>query len=57
MFLVENCELEGEMQLDPGEDIELKKVHLDNVNNLIEDGTIRHSLVICAFKFLDSHRK
>tara|TARA_B100000579_G_C22819810_1_gene849932 strand:- start:1392 stop:1934 length:543 start_codon:yes stop_codon:yes gene_type:complete len=57
MFLIENCKFEGEMKLDPGEDIDLRKVSLDEVNNLIDDGTIRHSLVICAFKFFDSHCK
>ena len=43
------------MQLDPGEDIDLRKVKISDVNNLIDNGTIRHSLVICAFKFFDSH--
>ena len=55
MFLIENCKQIGEMQLDPGEDIDLRKVKISDVNNLIDNGTIRHSLVICAFKFFDSH--
>ena len=57
MFLIENCEQVGDMKLDPGEDIDLKKVKLSEVNNLIDVGKIRHSLVICAFKFFDSYSK
>ena len=57
MFLIENCEQVGEMKLDPGEDIDLRKVKLSEVNNLIDVGKIRHSLVICAFKFFDSYSK
>ena len=37
--------------------IDLRKVKLSEVNNLIDVGKIRHSLVICAFKFFDSYSK
>ena len=57
MFLVEECKYEGEQELDPGEDIEIQKIDIDKIKGLIEDGTIGHSLVICAFNFLNSYRE
>ena len=57
MFLIEECKCEGEQELDPGEDIEIQKIDISKIKGLIEDGTIGHSLVICAFNFLNSHRE
>jgi len=57
MFLVEECKYEGKQELDPGEDIEVQKINIKKIKDLIKDGTIGHSLVICAFNFLDLHRK
>lgn len=53
MFLVEECYYDGEPNLDPGEDISVKKIKRIDVKKLIRDGTIRHSLVVCAFNFLE----
>ena len=57
MFLVEECKYEGKQELDPGEDIEVQKINISKIKDLIKDGTIGHSLVICAFNFLDLYRK
>ena len=51
--LIEDCFYSCEQNLDPGEDIEVTKIKLDNINSLIKEGTIRHSLVICAFNLLN----
>ena len=47
--LIENCALVSKQKLDPGEDIAVETVSQRNVQELIRDGTIRHSLVIAAF--------
>ena len=47
--LIENCVLVSKQKLDPGEDIIVETVSQRNVQELIRDGTIRHSLVIAAF--------
>ena len=47
--LIENCVLVSKQKLDPGEDIAVETVSQRNVQELIRDGTIRHSLVIAAF--------
>ena len=47
--LIENCVLVSKQKLDPGEDIAVETVSQRNIQELIRDGTIRHSLVIAAF--------
>ena len=51
--LIENCECVSEQKLDPGEDIAVEKVSQRNIQELIRNGTIRHSLVIAAFSLYD----
>ena len=52
-ILIENCEKMDEQQLDPGEDINVQIASMDEVKNLIDNGIIRHSLVISAFRLYD----
>lgn len=52
-IIIENCRITSEQNLDPGEDINVTKIHKNDIQTLIKDGTIRHSLVICAFAFLN----
>ena len=51
-MLVEGVKRISEQNLDPGEDIVVELVPYSKISELIEDGTIRHSLVICAFHLL-----
>ena len=53
--LVEGVKRVTEQKLDPGEDIMIELVPYSKINGLIEDGTIRHSLVICAFYLLSQN--
>ena len=47
--LIENCVLVSKQKLDPGEDIAVETVSQRNIQELIRNGTIRHSLVLAAF--------
>jgi 8-oxo-dGTP pyrophosphatase MutT (NUDIX family) len=49
LFVAENCQRVGPPRPDPRERIEVVTYPLDEVPQLIADGAIRHSLVICAF--------
>lgn len=55
-FLVENCRRVGDLQLDPGEDIEVVLRPLDEISRLIEAGEITNALVVCAFWWLSEKR-
>lgn len=55
-YLIENARLVGELQLDPGEDIAVRRVPLEAVPRLLRDGLITHSLVVAAFHWLALHR-
>jgi 8-oxo-dGTP pyrophosphatase MutT (NUDIX family) len=50
MFLVEDCEREGELVLDAGEDIEVVVMPLPEVLSLLESGGISHALVAVALQ-------
>jgi|TARA_B100000676_G_scaffold13_1_gene13 ADP-ribose pyrophosphatase len=56
-ILVENCEKVSEQNLDPGEDIEVDVVSETKVNDYIDKGIIRHSLVLSAFRLYDIIKK
>ena len=56
-ILVENCEKVSEQNLDPGEDIEVDVVSETKVNDHIDKGIIRHSLVLSAFRLYDIVKK
>ena len=54
---LENCERLNEQNLDPGEDIEVKIIQERDVQKHIDEGTIRHSLVLSAFRLYDIEKK
>lgn len=55
-YLMENCQLLADQQLDPGEDVEVVRAPLSEVPQLIATGAIKHSLVICGFWWLALRR-
>ncbi|OIR21730.1 MAG: hypothetical protein BEU01_00205 [Marine Group III euryarchaeote CG-Epi4] len=52
-ILIQNCEKVDTQNLDPGEDIEVEIVSQRNVQKHINEGNIRHSLVLSAFRLYD----
>ena len=52
-FLAEGCGVVGELQQDPGEDIEVVLQPLADVKALLASGAISHALVAVAFQKLD----
>jgi 8-oxo-dGTP pyrophosphatase MutT (NUDIX family) len=55
-FLFENCHCVGELQQDPGEDLEVVQVPLKDIPGMISEGQITNSLVVCAFWWLKDKR-
>lgn len=55
-YLIEDCQKVGELQLDEGEDIEVVRVPLATIPQLVAEGTIQHALVICGFYWLRRKR-
>ena len=55
-ILVEDCQKVDEQNLDPGEDIQVEMASEQEINNYINEGTIRHSLVISAFRLYDIYK-
>jgi 8-oxo-dGTP pyrophosphatase MutT (NUDIX family) len=47
-YLAEDAELAGALELDPGEDIAVELLPLDEVVRRVRSGEIRHSLVLTA---------
>lgn len=47
-FLAEDCERTDELQLDPGEDIEVLLLEEEDLLDAVRVGSIDHSLVLCA---------
>jgi 8-oxo-dGTP pyrophosphatase MutT (NUDIX family) len=56
-YLIEDCRLAGELSLDPGEDIEVVTMPLEEIPSAIADGRIAHALVVCAFWWLSARAK
>lgn len=54
-FLIEGCVPEGGLLLDEGEDLEVITRPVRELSTLVENGQIRHALVICAFWWLRQH--
>ena len=52
-IIVEDCNKVDEQNLDPGEDIEVEIIKEEDVQKLIDEGMIRHSLVLSAFRLYD----
>ncbi len=57
MFLIEECELAGELALDPGEDIEVVALPIDEVMEQLYSGEIAHALVAVALHRFDLYRR
>jgi 8-oxo-dGTP pyrophosphatase MutT (NUDIX family) len=57
VFVWEGCELVKEQQLDPNEDIVVHEVTINDFENMIADGRIRHSLVVAAFALFRLHHR
>jgi 8-oxo-dGTP pyrophosphatase MutT (NUDIX family) len=57
MFLIEGCEQSGELVLDPGEDIEVVALPVDEVFEQLHTGQITHALVSVALQRFDLHRR
>jgi 8-oxo-dGTP pyrophosphatase MutT (NUDIX family) len=57
MFLIEGCELSGELTLDPGEDIEVVALPVDEVMAQLARGEISHALVAVALSRFDLYRR
>jgi 8-oxo-dGTP pyrophosphatase MutT (NUDIX family) len=55
-YLIEGCRPAGELQLDPGEDLEVVPTPLTKIAGLIASGEIDHSLVVCGFWWLRQNR-
>jgi ADP-ribose pyrophosphatase len=55
--LVETCELKHGLELDGGEDLNTRLVPINEINQLIADGTIKHSLVVVALFHFDLWRR
>mgnify|MGYP003323119273 CR=1 FL=1 len=51
--LIQNCEKLDEQDLDPGEDIEVEVASEKSIQEYIDKGTIRHSLVLSAFRLYE----
>ena len=51
--LIQNCEKLDEQDLDPGEDIEVEVASEKSIQKYIDEGTIRHSLVLSAFSLYE----
>ncbi|MBT5927402.1 MAG: NUDIX hydrolase [Verrucomicrobia bacterium] len=47
--LIDDCELKHSTEFDSGEDIQTKLVPLSKMDQLVQSGTIHHSLVVVAF--------
>ena len=56
-FCEKRNEKVSEQNLDPGEDIEVEIISETKVNDYIDDGIIRHSLVLAAFRLYDIVKK
>lgn len=56
-FLAEGCVIEGELEQDPSEDIEVVLRTEAEVDALLADGSIDHALVVIAFHALALHRR
>ena len=52
-IIVKDCNKVDEQNLDPGEDIEVEIIKEEDVQKLIDEGMIRHSLVLSAFRLYD----
>jgi ADP-ribose pyrophosphatase len=55
-FLATGCERVGDLQMDPGEDIEVVTLPVAEVDDLVRRGEIDHALVLAALALWRAHR-
>ncbi len=55
--LIENCELKHGLEFDGGEDLITRLVPVGEINQLVADGKIKHSLVVVALFYFDLWRR
>ena len=48
-YLARGCAKEGDLEMDPGEDIEVVTVPLHEIDAMVASGALDHSLVLAAF--------
>lgn len=54
-YLLENCEFQGKGNSDEHEEIDAFEASYDEVQRFIDDGKIKHSLVLAAFYFYERY--
>jgi hypothetical protein len=54
-FLATGCERVGELQMDPGEDLEVVTVPLGELDHLLRDGAIEHAIVLATLSLWRAH--
>jgi 8-oxo-dGTP pyrophosphatase MutT (NUDIX family) len=54
-FLATGCRRVGELQMDPGEDIEVLTVPVGELDGLITSGAIDHAIVLATVSFWRAH--
>jgi ADP-ribose pyrophosphatase len=55
--LIENCELKHGLEFDSGEDLITRLMPLGEINQLVANGKIKHSLVVAALFHFDLWRR
>jgi len=56
VYLATGCRPVGELEMDPGEDIEVVTVPVAELDTLVRKGEIEHALVLAAFAFWRARR-
>jgi 8-oxo-dGTP pyrophosphatase MutT (NUDIX family) len=56
-ILVENCQLKHDLKFDSGEDLITRLVPIADINRLVAEGKIAHSLVVVALFHFDLWRR
>lgn len=55
-YLATGCRRVADLQMDPGEDIEVVTVPVGEVDDMVRRGAIDHALVLAALQFWRAHR-
>jgi 8-oxo-dGTP pyrophosphatase MutT (NUDIX family) len=55
-FLATGCHRVGDLQMDPGEDIEVITVPLADLDGMLRRGEIEHGIVLATIAFFRAHR-
>lgn len=56
-YLAKDVKLIGDQNLDPAEDIEIDLVHLKEIEGMIKQGMIKHSLAVLGLLYAKEHLK